>query len=195
MTLRGVAVRSVRVAMVVAALLATGLLSGSAAGTSPGGPPPAAASEPAAVAAVAAATSAPAPTAPAAPVAPAAPPAPALAPGTPCLTAARACVDRANNLAWLIRDGRVEYGPVPITHGRKGWRTPPGVFHVTFKNRNHRSSIFNNAPMPYSVFFNGGIAFHQGSIRSQSHGCVRLTRESAKVFYRTLSRGDMVQVV
>ena len=114
--------------------------------------------------------------------------------GTPCAATARACIDLSANRAWLIRGGVVQYGPVPVAHGRKGYRTPAGTFRVSFKNVDHVSSIWN-APMPYSVFFNGGIAFHQGSLGSQSHGCVRLSRSAAKTFYNTLQRGDVVQVV
>ncbi len=115
-------------------------------------------------------------------------------PGTPCTSAARACVELSSNRAWLIRDGAVSYGPVPVSHGRKGHRTPPGTFRVTFRSRDHVSSIYGT-PMPYSVFFNGGIAFHQGDIRSGSAGCVRMQRASAREFYSSLRRGDVVQVV
>ncbi len=121
-------------------------------------------------------------------------PVPARVAGTPCLATARACLDLSGQRAWLIRDGAVEFGPIPVTHGRKGYRTPPGTFRVSFKSRDHVSSIYH-AKMPYSVFFNGGIAFHQGSLRSQSHGCVRLPRAAAKKFFGELNRGDVVQVV
>jgi lipoprotein-anchoring transpeptidase ErfK/SrfK len=151
---------------------------------------------PAPAAAPAALTPAPAATVPApAPAAPApAPAAPARAKGTPCTATARACVDLSGQRAWLIRNGSVEYGPVRISHGRKGYRTPPGTFRVTFKNQDHVSSIFGGA-MPYSVFFNGGIAFHQGNIKQQSHGCIRMPRDAARKFFGTLGRGDVVQVV
>ena len=75
----------------------------------------------------------------------------------------RACVDLSANRSWLLRDGQVTYGPVPITHGRKGFRTPPGTFRVASKRRDHVSSIYD-AEMPWSVFFNGGVAFHEGSL-------------------------------
>lgn len=91
--------------------------------------------------------------------------------------------------------GRVTYGPVPITHGRPGWRTPTGTFRVTWKDIDHVSSEFNNAPMPYSVFFNGGIAFHAGSLTEQSHGCIHLSTTAAAKYYYTLRVGDIVQVV
>ncbi len=49
--------------------------------------------------------------------------------------------------------------------------------------------------MPYSVFFNGGIAFHQGSLRQLSHGCIHLSGKAARAFFGSLSRGEIVQVV
>lgn len=118
-----------------------------------------------------------------------------LAPGTPCRATVSACVQLSTKKAWLISGGKVSYGPVPITSGRPGWRTPPGMFAVTFKNINHKSSIFNNAPMPYSVFFNGGIAFHQGSLSQQSHGCIHLSKAAAQTFFSALGKGEPVQVV
>jgi lipoprotein-anchoring transpeptidase ErfK/SrfK len=114
---------------------------------------------------------------------------------TPCSISDGACVDLSANKSWLLSGGKVSYGPVGISHGRKGWRTPPGTFRVTFKDIDHKSSIFDNAPMPYSVFFNGGIAFHQGDPRQQSHGCIRMPRAAAKTYYNTLKVGDTVQVV
>ncbi|WP_226370136.1 L,D-transpeptidase [Pseudonocardia oceani] len=114
--------------------------------------------------------------------------------GTPCVSTARACIELSSDRAWLIRGGEVSYGPVPITSGRAGFRTPPGSFTVTFHSRDHISSIYD-APMPYSVFFNGGIAFHQGSLSQQSHGCIHLSRTAAREFFESLERGDVVQVV
>jgi lipoprotein-anchoring transpeptidase ErfK/SrfK len=124
---------------------------------------------------------------------PAPPPAPAG--GTPCTIATGACIDLSANKSWLLENGKVIYGPTAITHGRPGYRTPPGMFRVTFKDIDHKSSIFNNAPMPYSVFFNGGIAFHAGSLRELSHGCIHLSTAAAKMYYNSLQVGEAVQVV
>ena len=85
--------------------------------------------------------------------------------------------------------------------GRSRWRParpahrPLPEFHVTWKDLHHRSSEFHNAPMPYSVFFNGGDAFHEGSVTVRSNGCVHLTQPAAQTFYNTLHVGDEVQVV
>jgi L,D-transpeptidase catalytic domain len=115
--------------------------------------------------------------------------------GPPCIAAARACVDLAAQQAWLMRDGDVIYGPVPVATGKTNAPTDPGTFHVAWKDLHHRSSEFHNAPMPYSVFFNGGDAFHEDSVIVRSHGCVHLAHPAAQTFYSTLHVGDVVQVV
>jgi lipoprotein-anchoring transpeptidase ErfK/SrfK len=201
--------RALRVLGLIVVVGAAGLLSGGASGVLPARP--AAVVAPAVVAPVAAPAVVPAPAAAPAPVAvpavavpaatapvvkalPVAPAKPALVPGTPCVATARACIALSAKRAWLIRNGVVEYGPVPITSGRAGYRTPTGTFRVTFKDIDHRSSLFNDAPMPNSVFFNGGIAFHQGSLSVPSHGCIHLSRAASQKFFATLNRGDVVQV-
>ncbi len=133
--------------------------------------------------------------APAAPQAPPKPAAPAKPVGVPCAATVRACIDLAHNKAWLLRGGVVEYGPVPITSGKPGYRTPVGTFRVLSKERLHLSRAFDNAPMPYSVFFIPGIAFHQGSLAVTSHGCIHLSKAAAIRFFGSLARGDVVQAV
>jgi lipoprotein-anchoring transpeptidase ErfK/SrfK len=92
-------------------------------------------------------------------------------------------------------NGKVIYGPVPITSGRPGHLTPTGTFRVQFKDINHKSHEFNDAPMPYSVFFNSGIAFHQGSLKVKSHGCIHLSAAAAKMYFDSLQVGAVVEVV
>lgn len=120
---------------------------------------------------------------------------PDLVEGTPCTVDARACVDIAAKHAWLIDNGKVVRGPVPISHGGPGHETPFGVFKVEWKDRDHRSQEFNNAPMPFAVFFApGGIAFHEGRLDTDSAGCVRLARDDASAFYDYLQVGDRVEI-
>ncbi|HKN97030.1 MAG TPA: L,D-transpeptidase [Pseudonocardiaceae bacterium] len=121
-------------------------------------------------------------------------PATANAATMPCSSAARACVDLATQEAWLAHDGKVVYGPVKVRTGRPSFPTAPGTFHVSYKDRDHVSSVYHT-PMPYSVFFNGGDAFHEGSLAVSSHGCVHLSHAAAVRFYDTLHTGDEVQVV
>jgi hypothetical protein len=123
------------------------------------------------------------------------PPPPPPPTGVPCGAGVDACVDLSANQSWLLRDGAVVLGPVPITSGRAGYRTPAGTFTVGWKDIDHKSHEFNEAPMPFSVFFNGGIAFHQGSLSAESHGCIHLSRAAAETYFNGLSVGDKVQVV
>jgi len=62
-------------------------------------------------------------------------------------------------------------------------------------NRDHRSAEFDNAPMPFAIFFaDGGIAFHGGDINSSSSGCLRLTLPEAETFFDFAEIDDEVQV-
>ena len=124
-----------------------------------------------------------------------APPKPEPSTEAPCSTAAKACIKLSTNQTWLMDNGKVVYGPVPITSGRTGFLTPAGTFRVQFKDIDHKSSEFDDAPMPYSVFFNGGIAFHQGSLKVKSHGCIHLSAAAAKQYFNSLSVGSVVEVV
>jgi lipoprotein-anchoring transpeptidase ErfK/SrfK len=120
---------------------------------------------------------------------------PDVVPGTPCTAAAAACVSIDSKQAWLIADGAVVRGPVPTSVGAPGRDTPRGDFVVEWKHAEHRSSEFNNAPMPWAVFFaEGGIAFHEGNLASPSAGCVRLGPEDARAFYEFLGIGAPVEV-
>ena len=114
--------------------------------------------------------------------------------GNPCPATASACIDLANEQAWLQSGGQITYGPVPITSGAAGSRTRTGTFSVFWLDKNHKSSLFNNAPMPNSVFFDGDIAFHQGSLYDQSNGCIHLSWDASETFFNTLSVGEKVYV-
>lgn len=123
-------------------------------------------------------------------------------PGTPCSVSVRACVDLETGQAWLVSDGVVTRGPVPVTTGREDAPTPVGhSFRVYRKEVDHRSGEFDGpdgrpARMPYSVFFaHGGIAFHGGDLDRASAGCVKLARADAAAWFEALQIGDKVQVV
>ncbi|MEU0789592.1 L,D-transpeptidase [Amycolatopsis sp. NPDC005961] len=128
------------------------------------------------------------------------PAAPASDPGVPCAAAAAAsgtaaCVDISAHKAWILQGGKVVYGSVPMLPGRKGYATPTGTFHVLSKEKVHLSKEFDNAPMPNSVFFYPGDAFHTGSLSVYSHGCIHLSAGASLKFFNTLHVGDVVQVV
>ncbi|MEJ2869479.1 L,D-transpeptidase [Actinomycetospora sp. OC33-EN08] len=115
---------------------------------------------------------------------------------TPCAPTADVCVDLTRHRAWLLEDGRVVEGPVPITSGSRRSPTPTGTFAVQRKERHHVSKEIDDAPMPYSVFFDDeGRALHGGSLSRASAGCVHLDDEDARTFFRALEPGDEVQIV
>lgn len=113
----------------------------------------------------------------------------------PCDITAKACVSLGARKAWITDGaGRVLFGPVGVLGGRKGEPTPVGTFSVTNKVRNYHSRQFD-APMPWSVFFYPGVAFHTGSLGTRSAGCLHLSNASAKTFFSMLSPGDEVQIL
>ena len=87
----------------------------------------------------------------------------------------------------VSEDGRPLY-TWPVSTARFGYVTPMGYYHPLRLERIWRSTIYNNAPMPYAIFFRGGFAIHGtyevGSLgRPASHGCVRLnTGDAATLF-------------
>lgn len=113
--------------------------------------------------------------------------------GVPCDAKAIACVSLSKQEAWLLRDGKVVYGPVKVATGRASLPTPSGDFHVWYKVVDGWSTTYD-APMPYSVFFYKGDAFHEDPVTVRSHGCVHLTLKNAEYFYHFLKMGDLVEV-
>lgn len=64
-----------------------------------------------------------------------------------------------------------------LLHRQTWHRTPTGVFKILQKDKHHRSSTYNDAPMPNMNRLTwSGIALHAGNLPGDpaSHGCVRL---------------------
>ena len=81
----------------------------------------------------------------------------------------------------------------PIASGRPGLDTPDGDYKPQWVDPDHVSKEYDNAPMPYAIFFDlKGHAIH-GSYqktfgKAVSHGCVRISVNNAKRLF------DAVQV-
>ena len=115
-------------------------------------------------------------------------------PSPPCSVKTGACASLSLRLAWLLKDGAVVYGPVPMEPGDATQPTPSGTFRVAWKDKVHTSSEYGD-PMPNSVFFAaGGIAFHAGPLDRPSHGCIHLTDTDSEVFFDGLPVGAGVEV-
>lgn len=83
----------------------------------------------------------------------------------------------------------------PISSARPGKVTPVGTYHPQFLSANHKSSLYNNAPMPWSVFFHGHYAIHGTNEvsklgRPASAGCIRLHPEHAKRLFELVQQSD-----
>ncbi len=82
--------------------------------------------------------------------------------------------------------GGIRIGVSTCSTGKPGHETPTGVFTILQKDKDHKSSTYNNAPMPNMNRLTwDGIALHAGKLPGYpaSHGCVRLPMAfSEKVF-------------
>jgi hypothetical protein len=104
-------------------------------------------------------------------------------------------IDKAAQRMAVAVDG-VPRWSWPVSTGRRGYDTPAGSFTPFRMEEDHYSKEWDDAPMPYSIFFTeGGHAIH-GSYetrnlgRRASHGCVRLApRNAAKLFALVQRRG------
>ncbi|GAQ56330.1 L,D-transpeptidase [Streptomyces sp. LBUM 1476] len=108
-----------------------------------------------------------------------------------------ACVDLTRQLMWVQSGKRVVYKPVPVRSGRDGYETRVGWHRVYWRDRDHYSSLYDGAPMPYSQFFDGGQAFHgtYGDLfAGGSHGCVNLRLADARRLWGVLALEDAVFV-
>jgi lipoprotein-anchoring transpeptidase ErfK/SrfK len=75
-----------------------------------------------------------------------------------------------------------------VSTARNGYVTPTGSWKAKWASRHHRSRKYDNAPMPWAIFFNGGYAVHatfdvKRLGRPASHGCIRLHPSNAATFF------------
>jgi len=105
-------------------------------------------------------------------------------------------VDLGRQLATVYRNG-VRIAVTTISSGKEGHSTPTGVFTILQKNKDHRSSTYDNAPMPYMQRLTWkGVAMHAGNLPGYpaSHGCVRLPMEFAKKLFEVTGMGGTVVI-
>ncbi len=105
-------------------------------------------------------------------------------------------VDQAAQRMLVSVDGQLLYD-WPVSTGRPGYQTPDGSFRPMRMDINHRSEEYDNAPMPYSIFFTDtGVAVHgtdepSGLGRPVSHGCVRLSVNHAATLWNLVQDQTM----
>jgi hypothetical protein len=107
---------------------------------------------------------------------------------TPAFGKVLAVIDKRTQTITVSKDGE-RLWVWKVSTGRSGYATPSGTFRPIFLDADHASSKYENAPMPWSVFFNGDVAIHGTTEvrrlgRAVSHGCVRLHPAHAAEFYQ-----------
>jgi hypothetical protein len=98
--------------------------------------------------------------------------------------------------AYVYRNG-VLIGVTTVSTGVKGRETPTGVFTILQKEIDHKSNLYDDAPMPFMQRLTwDGVAMHAGKLPGYpaSHGCIRLPAEFAKLLYGVTGRGMTVVI-
>jgi len=92
----------------------------------------------------------------------------------------------------VVVDG-VEMYVWPVSTARQGAITPAGTFKAQLLSANHFSRLFNNAPMPFAIFYDGHYAIHGTTAvsmlgRPASMGCTRLHTDNAKKLFEMVQK-------
>ena len=102
-------------------------------------------------------------------------------------------IDKAAQKMIVDVDGTTRW-TWPVSTGRRGDDTPAGSFRPFRLEEDHYSKEWDDAPMPYSIFFTSeGHAIH-GSYetrnlgRPASHGCVRISPKNAEKLFTLVQR-------
>jgi lipoprotein-anchoring transpeptidase ErfK/SrfK len=132
-------------------------------------------------------------------------------------------INLSEQRAYLVEQGRVTLVS-PIASGKPGWSTPTGNFSIFNKDIDHRSRSFGSvidadgrvvnsnatpnsrvprgchycsAPMPYFMEFSPAVGMYAGYLPGYpaSHGCVRMPRDFAELFFERVHTGTPVTVV
>jgi hypothetical protein len=133
-------------------------------------------------------------------------------------------IDLGSQEAYFFKGGKL-VGMSPISSGREGYNTPTGSFSIIQKNADHVSNLYGNfvdssgnivvrnvgvnrdrcpagahfegAAMPYFMRVTGAVGMHAGYLPGvpDSHGCIRMPRDMAEIFFANTSVGTPVSIV
>jgi len=102
-------------------------------------------------------------------------------------------VNKSAQKVVVFVDGEERY-VWPASTGRVGHETPSGSFQTFRMEADHYSKEWDDAPMPYSIFFTKfGHAIHGTAAtrwlgKPVSHGCVRISRTNAAKLYSLVAK-------
>jgi lipoprotein-anchoring transpeptidase ErfK/SrfK len=108
--------------------------------------------------------------------------------GAPSVTATVSISEQRMTLKVVDKQGFAQTYVWKVSTGKSGFETPTGAYKPTRLSIDHRSKTYDNAPMPFAVFFTGGYAIHATDAvarlgKPASHGCVRLSKDNAAMFF------------
>jgi lipoprotein-anchoring transpeptidase ErfK/SrfK len=106
-------------------------------------------------------------------------------------------IDRSSQTMEVSIDGMPRYH-WRVSTARRGFITPPGIYHPQMMARHWFSRLYYNSPMPHSIFFHGGYAIHGTYDIAQlggpaSHGCVRLDPDHAAALFELVEHEGMAR--
>ncbi len=95
----------------------------------------------------------------------------------------------------VYREGQLLYTWL-VSTAKAGKETPVGRYTPEFLSRHHKSRKYNNAPMPFAIFYDGDYAIHGTDQISRlgkpaSHGCVRLDPKNAEILFEMVKIAGM----
>ncbi len=117
-------------------------------------------------------------------------------------------VDLTGQHVYMVKDGAVVWDAPCVTGNvSKNYTTPPGIFPLTYKERDRvlrgakraDGSYEYESPVSYWMPFNGGIGLHDANWRGSfggsiyktngSHGCINLPPSKAPALYEMVYKG------
>lgn len=96
-----------------------------------------------------------------------------------------------------VYEGPVLLAATTVSTGRRGHRTPSGIFPITEKYELKLSNLYDEAPMHFMQrLTNDGIALHSGNVPGYpaSHGCIRMPAAFAEKLFALTGIGTAVLI-
>jgi len=107
-------------------------------------------------------------------------------------------VDLTHQTTYLMKGGKVIWGPTVTRTGMSGFATPSGWYSIFDRAPRHWSNPYD-VWLPYWQQFYNGDGFHETTtyihnMSIGSHGCVNLLHVDAQKYYSTLGYGSKVHL-